>query len=45
MIKSYTVIGANNYKLYHVQAYGPSQARRIFKEQTGKTAMNAVEEK
>ncbi len=44
MIKSYTVIGPNNLTLYHIQAYGPSQARNIFREETGHGAIKVIEE-
>ena len=44
MIKSFTVIGANNYTMYHIQAYTSGQARKIFKEETGKTVMKTIQE-
>ena len=44
MIKSFTVIGRNNYTVYHIQSYTPSQARQIFKEQTGQSAMKVIQE-
>ena len=44
MIKSWTVIGRNNLTVYHIQAYGPSQARNKFREQTGEGAIKVIEE-
>ena len=44
MIQSYTVVGYNNYTVYHIQAYGTNQARQIFKQQTGQTASRATKE-
>ena len=44
MISSYTVIGSNNHKMYHVQAYTSDAARNIYKQQTGRTAMKVIKE-
>lgn len=44
MIKSFTVIGANNYTMYHIQAYTPSEARKEFKKETGRPAMKVIQE-
>ena len=44
MMKSFTVIGRNNYTMYHIQAYTGDKARKIFKEETGQPAMKVIQE-
>ena len=41
---SYTVTGTNGYTEYHIQAKTSAEAKRIFKEETGRKAMKAEKE-
>ena len=43
MFKTYHVSGQNGYTIYNIQARTDSQARQIFKQQTGKQAMKSQE--
>lgn len=43
MYNTYHVTGQNNYTVYNIQARTKGEARRKFKEETGKPPMKVVE--